>query len=419
MSELSRRLLIGLSIAGASAGFSTVRAQVTKAPRRGTLSINMRSDEQRVVPVPELTTYMATLPLETGATALRIGLANTTPHPYRINGICVAQACEWIADAGPGEAKPAWAYFSFANGAAATVSPAAGPVAVTVPGNTGNYNVPTIIWSEWIDFKTTSAAQRPQLLLRALLPAELAILAFPAGPGIISPPSPNQLERLVEQASVAGDYVTDPDRPLPQTTTSPFSPVYVVQYRATMPGLQMVIGGDSHLAMSNTFAQLAATRLSTPARPISVWNTAWSAKASNTFWPALDQAINDADPSITVIQGWTANDGMNPQGDQAYLSRVKESAARTLALGGIPVIVKGLPRHLFGTPELASWQQVHQQLDTLIPGALVFDPLPYVQNNQAPGNWIDGLSDDGIHPNGWGNFKLSVPFEQLIAPLLG
>ena len=418
MRGISRRLLMGVSMAGFSLGLPDARGRPAKAPRRTTLSVNMRSDEQRVVQIPELTTYMATLPLETGATSLRIGLANTTPHPYRIDGICVCESAEWIPSGPPG-----WAYFSFSGaGGGASRPPAMAPAAVTVPGNTvnatGAHNVPTIIWSDWMDFRTTSGAQRPQLLFRSLLPAQLAILAFPAGPGLVSPPLPDQFERLIAQASVPGDFVTNPNQPLPQTTPVPHSPVYVIQYRATTPGFQLIIGGDSHLAMSNTFAQLAATHLSTPERPISVWNTAWSAQASKTFWPALDQAIDLAPPSITVIQGWTANDGMTPAGDQAYLPRVKESAERTIAAGGIPIIVKNLPRHLFGNPELTSWQSIHQQLDTLVPGALIFDPLPYVEDPQAPGNWIARLSNDGVHPNGWGNLALRDPFERLFAPLV-
>src|SRR5262245_20516134 len=56
------------------------------APLRDILSANFRSSEMRMVTVNKLTTYFVTLALEGAITALRIGLANTTPVPYRIAG---------------------------------------------------------------------------------------------------------------------------------------------------------------------------------------------------------------------------------------------------------------------------------------------------------------------------------------------
>ncbi len=411
---------MGLSLGGLSLGaapFGNLAQAEPKARRRRVLSLNMRSSEMHVLQVPELFTYMVTLSLEAGADAIRIGLANTTPAPYRLAGIACCQAEEWL----PKDGKE-WAYFSFDSGGSAEVRKAsAQPVAVTVPGNavaaTGAHNVPAVIWSDWIGY-AAAASVRPQMLFRTLVPAQQLPMAFPAGPGIISPPLPDQPERLIAEACVPGDFVTNPRQPLPETTPTPFSPVYVVQYRTQQGGFQMVIGGDSHFSMSNTFAQLAATQLSTPAAPISVWNAAWAGQPSNMFWPALVDAIAFAEPSLTVIQGWTANDGMNPAGDEAYLARVTDSAQRSFAIGAIPVIIKGLPRDLFGKPELQSWQNINRQLDKLVPGALVFDPLPYVEDQQHPGNWRAGLSDDGVHPNFWGNFTLRQPFEQLIKPLL-
>ena len=418
MTIMSRRHLLSLAAASTLFDVSRAQAEPATAPRRAVLSMNMRSSGQVTVQVSDLTTYMATLPLETGATALRIGVANTTPFPYRLGGIAVCESVGWDA-----AANGAWAYFRFLGeqSDAAKLS-STRPQAFEVPGNTQNAtgarNVPLILWSDWLDFATTAGTRRPQLLFRSLVPPQQNVpMAYPAGPGRISSATFSQPERLLMQATVAGDFVTNPNQSLPETSASRSSPVYVIQYRAAVPGFQFVIGGDSQFAMSSTFAQLAATRISTPARPISVWDAAWG-KPSNTFWPALDEAISDAPPSISVIQGWTANDGMTPGGDQAYLERVEESAARTLAAGGIPMIVKPLPRNLFGKPELASWKSVDRQLDALVPGALVFDPSPYVEDPVAPGNWISGLSNDGLHPNGRGNLALLGPFERFIMPLL-
>jgi hypothetical protein len=115
--------------------------------------------------------------------------------------------------------------------------------------------------------------------------------------------------------------------------------------------------------------------------------------------PILDEAIDNARPSITLIKGWSANDGMRPATDQAYLIRAREIAERTLHQGGVPIVLKGMPRHLFGTEELESWQRNNQELERLVPGAYVFDPLPFVEDKAHPGDWQRGMTDDFIHPN--------------------
>ena len=41
-------------------------------------------------------------------------------------------------------------------------------------------------------------------------------MAFPAGAGVYSPASAGQPERLAAQAMVLGNYVTEPNQPLPR-----------------------------------------------------------------------------------------------------------------------------------------------------------------------------------------------------------
>jgi hypothetical protein len=414
MRSLKRRLLLGSGAAGLLVRPPRAWADApAPAPKRQVLTANMsQSLMHKPVQISEISTYTASLPIETGSTAIRIGLANNAPAPYRVDGICVSQVQpgggqgQWIPAAQPG-----WANFSFGGGKG-----------VTVPGNhpvsNGAKNVPAILWSDWLDYRTAPTAYRPQLELRALVPPQTMPMAVLPNPKFINPPLLSAHPRDVTGGAAPGDFVTNPALPLQGWAEDNISPVFVIQYRADVPGIQMVIGGDSHLAMWNTFPRLAAFHLSTPTAPISTWDAAWGGAASRSFWPALDDAIDDAKPSITVIQGWTANDGMKPAKDEAYLTRVKESSARTIAAGGIPIIVKGLPRHLYGKPELASWQAINQQLGSLVAGALVFDPSPYVEDPAMPGNWIRGLSDDGVHPNQVGNVTLCQPFEQLIAPLI-
>jgi hypothetical protein len=415
---IRRRSLLNIGLATAATGFSFARAATPQAPRRDLLSVNLRSSEMRLLQVDQLSTFMVTLPFECDFNALRIGLANITPTPYHIAGVCCAQGFEWIPDAAPG-----WAYFNFSGSASASETPSApAPMPAMVAGNTinqtGATNVPAITWSDWMAYRTQPSGYRPQMVFRFLIPPQTLPMGLPGGPGLLTQPQPNQPERLIAEAAAPGDFVSHPTAPVRQIQGTFFSPLYVIQYRPVTPGVQIVIGGDSQFAGWDTFARQVAMEISTPERPITVWDAAWSGQPSKTFWPVLDQAINLARPSISVIQGWSGNDGMTPERDQAQLPHVKESAQHTFATGGVPVIVKGLPRRLFGKPELASWQNINQKLDDLVANALVFDPKPFVEDPQRPGDWRPGLSVDGVHPNAAGNKALSLPFLRLIAPAL-
>jgi len=356
--------------------------------------------------VPQKSTYFLDLPFETQADALRIGLANITPKPYQIDGIC----CSELTDRQP---QSGLSYLTFSHSASD---------AVTVPGNavnsTGATDVPAIMWSDWTPYRTVAASGRPRMRFRVFVPAQTLPMAHPGGttnPGNFSLPS---REHVVSEFFVEGDYMTGSDAGILNQRPTPHSPLFVIQYRARTPGIQIVIGGDSHLASWTTFGQLAALSLSTPELPVSVWNAAWSGKPSATFWPAMDDAIDAGRPSVSLIQGWTANDGMNPASDVAYLARVQESAQRTIAEGGIPIIVKGLPRNLHGSAELESWQTINNKLDRFVAGSLVFDPAAYVEDKKLPGNWLPEFSGDRVHASLRGDQELSGPFQRLLASVI-
>ena len=422
----TRRQLLRCGLVAAVLSIAKVHSQSSKAPRRRQLSFGLRSSEMRVVDVESDTTYLLTAPFETNATAVRIGLGNILPSSYHLDGICFAE-CEFAESWSASK----WAYFSFPDAIASDedVAPASTPQKITVPGNrisfTGATNVPTIYWSNWMKYKTSVNSNRPQMLFRALVPPQRLPLTFPDGPGDFRKFVPESAPRQIAQMEIQGDYVTTPLLPPKNARDSAYCPIFVIQYRTGTEGIQIVAGGDSHLNSWHTFFEQAAVGLSVPSLPISVWNTAWGGQSSNTFWPILDQAIDFCSPSISVIQGWTANDGVRAVDgtraavDQAYLVRVKESAERTMRLGGTPIILKGMPtKYLRRSGALASWLTVNQQLDNLVPGAIVFDPNPYVEASDQKGSWRFGFSDDAVHPNLAGNTELRAPFEGLLQSLM-
>ena len=98
---------------------------------------------------------------------------------------------------------------------------------------------------------------------------------------------------------------------------------------------------------------------------------------------------------------------------------MQESAQRVMRQGGVPIIVKAMPRRLSDKPNLLNvWSQANRDLDTLAPGALLFDPGAYIMDPSRPGDWASDASDDGVHPNMSGSVRLRAPFESLLRNLL-
>jgi hypothetical protein len=77
-----------------------------------------------------------------------------------------------------------------------------------------------------------------------------------------------------------------------------------------------------------------------------------------------------------------------------------------------------MPRNLYGTSELASWQRLHVQLDNRWQDCVIFDPNKYVEDADHPGNWQHDFTTDGIHPNARANAVLRAPFENTVKSLL-
>jgi len=416
MGGVSRRALGAAAMMFLLPGVAARAVTAIQAPKRQRLSLGLGAFT-RPFHVRRLATFALTATFEAPFDAVRVGIANATPSPFQIGGICCCEAVRM----GPRPDRP-WRYFSFGQGRGDETSPGpARPQPVTVPGNaplpTGATNVPRLLWSDWTEYRVKEPQARPQMLFRVLVPPQDVPMTAPHGPGYLSDLVPEAGDRFIDQGWVFGDHVSDPTAPVVDLRETPFCPIFVVQYRTTVPGFQIVVGGDSHLSAWYTFAEVAALRMSKPDLPVSTWNVAWGGQPSRTFWPLFDDAVDAGLPSVAVIQGWTANDGMRAESDEAYLADVKEMAVRTRALGGVPVIMKGMPRYLYGKPELDSWQHINQQLDHLVPDAAVFDPDPIVGNPERPGDWQSPYSTDMIHADLRGDLALAVPFERLLRSL--
>lgn len=390
--------LLGLLTGGAAAG--------PRAPLRDTLLIGPGNAtlDKAARPVP--TTFLYAMELESPATAIRVGLGNVLAEPYTLGGLICAEASE----AAPFAPRGAWQRIGFS-----------GQPRPTVPGNprheTDQTTAPDMLWSDWVPLRTMAA--RPVLSFRALLPGGMAAtMSRQPWPEH----STDELLSLPLRIHVAreapGDFVSNPDLSPPNDRHSGFVPLMVVEYRSAAPGVQIVVGGDSQLAQWHMFAQQAALALSTPTRPVAVWNVARGGAPTRMFWPTLELAIEQARPSVALIQGWTANDGFGVPLYVHYGDEVRTSVGHVLREGGVPVICRSMPRKLFGTPKLADWLRFNTEYERRFPGALVFDVTGVVQDPARPGDFNPAYSTDGAHPTLAGSTALAAAFRPFLAALL-
>ena len=416
MNGLGRRGFLAGAAAGVALRGRGAQAAALKAPRREVLSVGFNASRMDPRVVAQLTTFEVAVEIESPTTAIRIGVANNAPSPFTLHGVCCCEASG--ADHWAPRPRAEWRYLAFGGGAA----PARyGAMPVTVPGNrlaaTGATDVPAILWSDWLPYRTT-AAGRPIMLFRVLVPPQQSTLSVANFPERTQDELPAFSPRLRAVKEVPGDFVTDPKPHPPVFTLANHAPLMVVQHRSTMPGVPIVVGGDSQVAQWFTFAQLAAMRLSTPTLPISVWDVAWGGAPSRTFWPILQTAIAQATPAVAVIQGWTWNDGHRVELWEHYFTEVQQSVELTRRLGGLPIVFKGMPRKLFGTPSQADWQTFNGALAQRLPGVPIFDLDRVVEDPARPGDWRAEFSRDGLHPNLAGGTAIAAAFDQFLQPLL-
>ncbi len=407
-----RGFLAGATALAAFAG-SGARGATATAPLRSDLSVGLGATGMNTTQVTALTTYQIAIELECPTELIRLGVANNIATAASLGGVC---CCEASADAPFTPLSGSeWRYLKFGGGTGGA------PATVTIPGNavvhTGATNVPATLYSDWLPFRST-APGRPVLLFRVLVPPQTMAMSMVGWPSNSATVLPNYTPRVRLVNTVAGDFVTDPLQVPPTGQPAELAPFHVLRSRGTVPGIQIVVGGDSELGSWATFAQLCGLTLSTPEQPIAVWDVAWASMPSATFWPVLQDAITQGQPSVSVIQGWTANDGFNAAAYANYLARVRRSVAYTQRIGGIPIVTTGMPRDLYGTADLAGWESYNNALPTRLPQTTVFNLDTLVEDSSEPGNWIPDLSNDGIHPNLEGDQVMAGGFQPLLTPLL-
>jgi len=213
---------------------------------------------------------------------------------------------------------------------------------------------------------------------------------------------------------------------------SPYSPIAGLIYRTATPGVQLLIGGDSHAQGAGTtlgygnFAFLSMVELNRPGScPVGYINAAMTGRPSDTFWPVLMRLLIALQPGIGIIQGWTANDSPAEQrAMRRYLDRVALAMKQIHTYRGIPLPFTPFPRNpdFMTSPVLAAWRDARVRLLQMgTETQPIIDATPVLGrpvNDEFDGTYRDDLPKitlDNIHPGDVGHELVAA---EVAIPLL-
>jgi hypothetical protein len=426
----------GLGLAALSAGLAAGFSRPAHAQRaaRGTrrtvhLNTGLLRDPQ-LGPVTGPTSFALAMRLEDEPVALRIGFGNDIALDYALASVAACVSTSYADGINPAGGAP-WTLLTTNGGGRDGPEAGQGGQArgLTVPGNGGGPRVPALAWTDWCPIRSVppeDGSGRPILFVRVAAPPWSAPRACDAPRGFSGTPAAAGRD-IAAHMCVDNDHATAPGPRVGGFRPWEATPVYCVQYMSRTRGVTVLWGGDSQFAGTATpgnidsFALQTCLALSTAAMPVAAANYAWSGSPSILFLPLLERMLEACRPQIVLLQGFTGNDGPNPEGVQAYAARIMQLAARAQALGTLPVLLTRFPRaSLAQNPALAllADQLRERQLHQNRPGLPVLDATLILEDPSEPGIYRSGLSADRTHPNQTGHAALAQALTALLKPLL-
>lgn len=145
-------------------------------------------------------------------------------------------------------------------------------------------------------------------------------------------------------------------------------------------------------------------------RGFEVINSSISGSGTDTSLARFDVDVTPHQPDFVVLATSIFNEGFvnAPQAAWSrYVANTRELIRRTRDLGAIPIVVGMYPSDFYNTTNIALISQLYRTEETL--GVPVWDFWSIVSD--PAGNWLPGLTRDGLHPTdaGHGYFFNSIP----------
>ena len=429
------------------------------APRRNLLTKTMGPGAEVVaaLPVALPITFLVAIPIEAQCYAARLGFANVFNFPVIIAGASIYSSDSYSVCAGMAADTSGGTWFPVPTGAASTgtrvtfdcggaPNPAAGTQMVNNsgtrfsytlaadPSNPGNVSRPvTFQWSDFVPVTSIPQAAAPDG------PHVLFIYITIGSPNMVKgganwlrmADDPLAMGRRQYYGAIAsnhaGDYSTHP------TGTGfkryPTLPQFALQYLTPSCGVQCITVGDSLAAspMSDLFSTpvwRAAADLSTQALPIEVASMNFSGANSSVYNVSLQNNAAAIRPSVLFCQPLSRNDGATTERLHALLARSLAQSHELHSVYGTRLILNspGCEPSFDGTPAfVAAFNDILARLRAIgAAGEIPHIDGPSVLGRQeAPWNYIEGASDDAMHPNSAGA-ELLVPLtKQALCIVIG
>lgn len=376
------------------------------APLSGTLSEGF-SYQFAPEKFSKTTTIFCALPTEHQAKRIRFGVLTTPGSSFPVSKMLACQTRASSVDHINSDDNERWVPVHFpndrSNGSQQRLS-------------SDGYASPSILWS---DFSAIEPAigDRSTILLRLTIAEGETIWGLPGTAGWKNSEfSVGRDLSIGKKLGVIGpEHVSDVE-------LLAFNPIAAWQYSGGFSGHSILLGGDSHFSHPIGFAWRACNSLSRPDRPVACWNAAIGARESRVFLPFLRRAIRDAGPSVCLLQGWTANDAASDT--QRYLSEIRAIGSDVARKGGLPIFVTPFPRgnNTLQGEKRVSWSFARSRLlEQRAAGAFVLDATPLLGESQGgvfTGDYLPGLTNDGIHPNNAAHDILAQELTRQLRPLL-
>ncbi len=289
----------------------------------------------------------------------------------------------------------------------------------TLPAGTAT--APAVLKTDWIPvvpLARSDAGPSTIYHVRSFAPNTNATLPTVGNGGGVSP-STTWGARANEEWSCAvnvGDFVASPTTFTAAGEGSPFA--IAIEYMTAATTLTVMNFGDSirmgyvASAPGNCDIVVAAKAASTPARPISVQNSAQGGSNSDTYIGLAEALIPIHKPAMAVYSVFTPNDTA-PTAATIQAQKVKRGRFLKVCQdnGVIPVLSTSVPNTNAGNTASTYSAAVDDLVKALdndtralcaTGKALLLDLSLILSNTQTAGVarlWKTGLNADGLHPN--------------------
>jgi lysophospholipase L1-like esterase len=284
-----------------------------------------------------------------------------------------------------------------------------------------NRAVPVLRWSDWMRvpsyFRTDGGVGRLLMVRQYAAPDTVSRVAGASEASLAAWENVCQGRRMLSFLKYFGDGVSRPESfiaPVPDCRIVPVA----VQYYARTKGVTLAVHGDSITAGAHStsgFAGwpfLSAMALSTPARPIQLFNQGHGGQRGPNFYLNALTTIPATRPDVVTIATWTPNDGGTQEAADIAFRNAMHVVEVARQYGAVPILITPIPCVSYTVAQdTVRMTAVTRAREAEAAGILVCDMNAAMTDGASPQRIPADLCTDGVHPNDAGYSVMAAAFE--------